>query len=228
MHDLELVRRVCQIILKMGDIVETSKADLCRSVKEYEKLVGDKAKIDKRIGDLQTNYMTQILVEKERIRVMRSKYAAEWTAQNKSIELQKSRFCKKREEIKEAHREYKQKQYLLSQRADRDLCEKMADSRDKLEAQNKAKQEKFNVLSCCYNNRRSEHAELIKLNSSLRKENDLIDKHGDSELCSICLDKSRSIVLTPCGHYNYCIDCAMKIEVCSICRGDICRRIRIY
>lgn len=48
----------------------------------------------------------------------------------------------------------------------------------------------------------------------------------EKDICGICLDKPKSIVVIPCGHC-YCNDCS-KIKRCAICRQDIQQRSKIF
>ena len=47
-------------------------------------------------------------------------------------------------------------------------------------------------------------------------------------LCSICLDKDKSIAFIPCGHVTCCTDCAYHVNTCPLCRKGIQNRIKIY
>ena len=60
-----------------------------------------------------------------------------------------------------------------------------------------------------------------------------------SKLCVICIDKPREIVLIPCGHMCYCVDCselidkrakyeAPKDKNCPLCRKTITMKTKIY
>lgn len=51
----------------------------------------------------------------------------------------------------------------------------------------------------------------------------------DNSRCVICLEAKRDTLLTPCGHYNLCYDCAQSLlnvlaprkAQCPICRGTV-------
>lgn len=46
--------------------------------------------------------------------------------------------------------------------------------------------------------------------------------------CKICMDRVASMVLVPCGHANYCAECAAKLKECAFCTRVIESRIRFY
>ncbi|TGZ68195.1 hypothetical protein CRM22_004381 [Opisthorchis felineus] len=47
-------------------------------------------------------------------------------------------------------------------------------------------------------------------------------------LCRICVDAPISRVFLPCGHIICCVDCAERIEQCSVCRQDIMERHQCF
>ena len=50
-----------------------------------------------------------------------------------------------------------------------------------------------------------------------------------SEKCVICLDKTLSVAVKPCGHVVYCHICAQKVEkICPICRREVAETLRLY
>lgn len=49
----------------------------------------------------------------------------------------------------------------------------------------------------------------------------------EKEICAICLENQKSIVVIPCGHC-YCESCASGIKRCAICRQDIKQRSKIF
>lgn len=48
------------------------------------------------------------------------------------------------------------------------------------------------------------------------------------KLCCICIDKTITHIVTPCGHYKYCADCVKTITKCSICNQQIADRFKVY
>nr|XP_056715634.1 E3 ubiquitin-protein ligase XIAP isoform X3 [Euleptes europaea] len=50
----------------------------------------------------------------------------------------------------------------------------------------------------------------------------------EEKLCKICMDKTISVVLIPCGHLVTCKDCAEAIEKCPLCCMLITKRQKIY
>lgn len=66
----------------------------------------------------------------------------------------------------------------------------------------------------------------IKKLKILIKEKDIID---ELKLCCICmLVPEYKITLDPCGHTKYCMECATKLDRCSICRSPITKVIRLF
>ncbi|XP_067327615.1 E3 ubiquitin-protein ligase XIAP isoform X1 [Anolis sagrei] len=50
----------------------------------------------------------------------------------------------------------------------------------------------------------------------------------EEKLCKICMDKSISVVLLPCGHLVACKDCAEAVEKCPLCCTAIVKRQKIF
>ncbi|XP_053130276.1 E3 ubiquitin-protein ligase XIAP isoform X2 [Hemicordylus capensis] len=50
----------------------------------------------------------------------------------------------------------------------------------------------------------------------------------EEKLCKICMDKTISVVLLPCGHLVACKDCAEAIHKCPLCCEVIAKRQKIY
>ena len=48
----------------------------------------------------------------------------------------------------------------------------------------------------------------------------------DGSDCVICLDKFCMIVFIPCGHYNTCEECSLKINTCPTCRKSIIKSVK--
>jgi len=53
---------------------------------------------------------------------------------------------------------------------------------------------------------------------------------NDANLCVICLDKPKSIVLVPCGHVCICSSCSRlsNLTNCPICRDPVNTMLRVY
>ena len=62
-------------------------------------------------------------------------------------------------------------------------------------------------------------------NSKLEKE---IQNVKESRLCKICLDREVSQVFLPCGHSLSCRKCAVGLQKCPICRGNIQKSQTMY
>ncbi|KAH0631034.1 hypothetical protein JD844_004522 [Phrynosoma platyrhinos] len=50
----------------------------------------------------------------------------------------------------------------------------------------------------------------------------------EEKLCKICMDKTISVVLIPCGHLVACKDCAEAVDKCPLCCTAIAKRQKIY
>lgn len=50
----------------------------------------------------------------------------------------------------------------------------------------------------------------------------------DSMLCKICFKEKLEVLLLPCGHIIACIQCAVTIEQCAICRLPFDLSLRVY
>ncbi|KAH3764862.1 hypothetical protein Pelo_3285 [Pelomyxa schiedti] len=49
-----------------------------------------------------------------------------------------------------------------------------------------------------------------------------------TDLCKICYEKKIDTVVLECGHSFACMQCASSLRVCSVCRKDIVRVIKLY
>ncbi|GFQ86719.1 RING finger and SPRY domain-containing protein 1, partial [Trichonephila clavata] len=45
--------------------------------------------------------------------------------------------------------------------------------------------------------------------------------------CSLCFDGSATVRLDPCQHTGFCVQCALQLEVCPMCRSKIDERAEI-
>ena len=69
---------------------------------------------------------------------------------------------------------------------------------------------------------------------NIKKIVDDLDKKSKSEkkqlenLCSICFEAEKNIVMMPCKHLCACEECSKKVETCPICRGKINEMMRIF
>lgn len=51
------------------------------------------------------------------------------------------------------------------------------------------------------------------------------------EMCTVCLERPREVIVLDCGHICVCGDCAQALPLprkCPVCRGDIVRILPIY
>ena len=54
-----------------------------------------------------------------------------------------------------------------------------------------------------------------------------VEQHAEAKKCKVCLDKTASIALVPCGHFC-CFDCASKLQNCPVCRTKIEKTLQTY
>jgi len=54
--------------------------------------------------------------------------------------------------------------------------------------------------------------------------------HGtpQSDLCIICCDRERAIVLIPCGHFHLCRTCAQRLDKCGVCCAKVQAHQRVF
>ncbi|XP_023827083.1 RING finger and SPRY domain-containing protein 1 isoform X2 [Salvelinus sp. IW2-2015] len=45
--------------------------------------------------------------------------------------------------------------------------------------------------------------------------------------CTLCCDQMADTELRPCGHSGMCMECALQLETCPLCRQDIQTRVRL-
>ena len=51
--------------------------------------------------------------------------------------------------------------------------------------------------------------------------NDFNDDNNEQNVCVICLENQRNVVILPCAHLCGCRRCLLQVPHCPICRGDI-------
>ena len=51
---------------------------------------------------------------------------------------------------------------------------------------------------------------------------------SDDNICVICMDKPRTHLASPCGHFSYCETCIGKISSCSVCRITIMYKVKVH
>jgi len=49
---------------------------------------------------------------------------------------------------------------------------------------------------------------------------ELFSKSSIKNDCIICFDPIRTYAILPCGHYQHCFSCLLKINKCSLCRNS--------
>jgi len=47
------------------------------------------------------------------------------------------------------------------------------------------------------------------------------------DLCCVCMDVNSNCLILPCGHFNMCCNCAVRLSNCPICRKDIEKRLQV-
>jgi len=60
--------------------------------------------------------------------------------------------------------------------------------------------------------------------SQMRDSNKMVD----SMLCKICYKEEMKVAFVPCGHVVSCIQCALTIDKCALCRHPISMAMRVY
>ena len=50
----------------------------------------------------------------------------------------------------------------------------------------------------------------------------------EARLCKVCLDEEVSMAYIPCGHIVTCVQCAVALEDCPLCRKTIKGTVRIF
>ena len=55
-----------------------------------------------------------------------------------------------------------------------------------------------------------------------------ISLQGEEQPCVICLTQRRNVVILDCGHICACRSCAMRVDICPICRARIVRLVPTY
>ncbi|XP_050443224.1 death-associated inhibitor of apoptosis 2-like isoform X2 [Adelges cooleyi] len=50
----------------------------------------------------------------------------------------------------------------------------------------------------------------------------------DSMLCKICFKEKMKVAFIPCGHVIACIQCAMTLDQCAVCRQPFTMAMRVY
>jgi len=63
--------------------------------------------------------------------------------------------------------------------------------------------------------------------SSMRKDSSVLANLTNSIYCVICHERAREMVLVPCGHLEYCEECAQDIYQCTSCRSPIVHRLKV-
>merc|ERR1712130_278616 len=52
--------------------------------------------------------------------------------------------------------------------------------------------------------------------------------HESNQLCVICLDNDKNIVLQPCNHFVFCDECSRDRQDCPLCHANITERISVF
>ncbi|XP_078701451.1 uncharacterized protein LOC144927711 [Branchiostoma floridae x Branchiostoma belcheri] len=52
--------------------------------------------------------------------------------------------------------------------------------------------------------------------------------HNQRYVCSVCHTKRRSHLIQPCGHYNSCETCLLKLTGCPLCKEPIESKIKVF
>lgn len=62
---------------------------------------------------------------------------------------------------------------------------------------------------------------LQRINSALLQK---AASQTELDLCIVCVNATRSVVLVPCGHLVLCTACSLCVQVCPVCRAAISER----
>eukprot|EP00996_Jenningsia_fusiforme_P004365 NODE_517_length_2154_cov_42.383373_g475_i0.p1 GENE.NODE_517_length_2154_cov_42.383373_g475_i0~~NODE_517_length_2154_cov_42.383373_g475_i0.p1 ORF type:complete len:641 (+),score=106.47 NODE_517_length_2154_cov_42.383373_g475_i0:76-1998(+) len=50
----------------------------------------------------------------------------------------------------------------------------------------------------------------------------------DQMTCIVCMEIPRVVVLLPCHHLTSCIQCALLLELCPLCRTEVAHRVEVF
>lgn len=51
---------------------------------------------------------------------------------------------------------------------------------------------------------------------------------SEVKTCTICMERPKIVVLTPCGHYGFCLECVANLQICPNCRTPIANRVTVF
>ena len=69
----------------------------------------------------------------------------------------------------------------------------------------------------------------MRVNMGVRRKAPPADESTeDSGLCRICLDRPRRMLLMPCGHFHFCVECASSLKECPICRRAVESTVTVF
>jgi E3 ubiquitin-protein ligase MYLIP len=57
---------------------------------------------------------------------------------------------------------------------------------------------------------------------------DTVQHFQDSITCQMCIDSKIDTALVPCGHVMCCAACAVRLDVCPLCKVAITQRLKIF
>lgn len=55
----------------------------------------------------------------------------------------------------------------------------------------------------------------VEFNNNLNNFNEI----GNNNICCICLDNERDVLLIPCRHIVACLKCVKNLDICPLCRA---------
>lgn len=64
------------------------------------------------------------------------------------------------------------------------------------------------------------------IDSNIIKKPERIFTDDSTEECIICIEKQKSIVFSPCGHFYSCDLCSFQLKQCPVCRNVIISKIK--
>lgn len=165
-----------------------------------------------------------MMMEKEKVCCELSQVGA--SLENQSYELNRKlvELRTKMQELSGAHQPVrrksieapkKQEQQVKKEDPNQEVCKACNDSLFKFE---------ITIPSC------GKHSYHVKC---LNDKKECPECSGGKELpesmeCKLCMDKHREILFIPCKHMCTCMNCAMTITNCPICRSLIQEKIKVY
>ena len=183
--------------------IADNKDSIFEKTNEYIKLIEEHNKLNTKIQDLQNKNKNKLYEEKQayltKIEKMKKFYVDQENEQLKRYTEIEEQYIKKIEEKETYYQNLKNKL----------ICDN-------------------NDLKINNNDLKIENRELLNYNNDLKIKKKLLDTTEDENMCIICYEREKRIILIPCGHYYYCEECSNLIDECSVCKCKIEKRYKVY